>query len=417
MCSSVLSERLQIKKLCVLERDIMLKLKMQHEAAQLFGAKSSTQVFHTVHPGSVTLPVGSSSAHASNIVPDHSTTPAMENGEVLRLASERTIRLQKACQVANVTKEKLKQEIANALANRDTRDSHSEAESQASVTSMFHEKLPTSLSQPGKKRKYDRFTTDKDLSDENNNFQTEEDNMCNDSKDSIVIDDDMPTLQRFDVLDAEEEEDVLICEPPELPRIPQEVDVDRTINFDNLVDNLTCFAGLTRLVDKDHMQRVRLPPSPQLSSTLSAINAQFSADVLDERKKSRSFPQQPKFFNRFTAAGDRVENPRDVSVPFQGATRFPNAFCSLLDESTPTIPTLDGGNVLIPGLDVHNIEGSLAYCLKTLDIIHRTMLFDSQLLESKLQALADVKAMMEESDIPPEFSAKIEFLYKHSLAQ
>ena len=96
---------------------------------------------------------------------------------------------------------------------------------------------------------------------------------------------------------------------------------------------------------------------------------------------------------------------------------MPNAFCSLLADNTPSISEVEQGCVLIPNQEVRNIEGSLGYTLKTMDVIHRSLMFDSQLVESKIQAIEEVKVMMQDSDVPPEFVEKIDLLLKRSVAQ
>ena len=347
MFSSVFSEKKLVKQLRLVERNMMLKRKLQHETAQLFASTSCVQLLKPVIPGAIQLastPSGEFSRHADKVFPDRPITPSLQNNEVLRLASERRHRLETACVVAELTKTKLKEEISKALAKRQSKASttiasqptsegytipkrkpiprrsstvakrppssgeDSDTGSQASLTSMFRHSLPTTVSQP-KRRKYDKFSPEKDISDGNNNSISEEDNMCEDTEnvgvnigenvgdnvnDSVVIDPDMPTLHRFDSLDTDDQdEDVVMFQTPIASSTKQTMDFDRSTNFDNMLYNLSTYSSLEEVVDKDYLQRDRLPVSDEVLSTVTSLNTQFSHDVRDTHKRTRSQPKQP----------------------------------------------------------------------------------------------------------------------------
>ena len=124
------------------------------------------------------------------------------------------------------------------------------------------------------------------------------------------------------------------------------------------------------------MGRIRLPISTQCNASKQHVSDTYKTK-LSQPGGTRSMPDQPVFYNRYAAATDKVLSEAKCDKPFyQGATEVPDAFCLLLQEDTPSLAEIDSGNLKLPIQDVKDVEGSLSYAHRSLDMINRGIQFN-----------------------------------------
>ena len=177
----------------------------------------------------------------------------------------------------------------------------------------------------------------------------------------------------------------------------QQLDMSRSSYYNNLIDDMIETQNINKETDcdTDCLGRIRLPISQQCSASKQHVSDVYKAK-LSKPGGVRSMPDQPIFYNRYAAATDRVLSEAKAEKPFyQGATEVPDEFCLLLKEDTPSLSEIDSGNLKLPIQDVKDVEGSLSYAHKSLDMINRGIQFNETVTANILGMIETMNPILE----------------------
>ena len=167
--------------------------------------------------------------------------------------------------------------------------------------------------------------------------------------------------------------------------------------------------------DTDCMGRIRLPISTQCNGSRQHVSEVYKTK-LSQPGGTRSMPDQPVFFNRYAAATDKVLSESSSDKPFfQGATEVPDEFCLLLKEDTSTLSEIDSGNIKIPIEDIKNVEGSLSYSHRSLDLINRGIQFNETVTANIMGMIETMTPVLQGA--PAQFIDGLEIIKINAAAQ
>ena len=427
------TEKELVQKFKAQEVDMMLRKHIQRQNTQLLDKI-------TVIP---LIPVTSPSTRKRRVKPgkvfsDRPITPTVDNTNALQLLEDERNRLLQASTTAEDTKQKLQQELRKALSRRNTSNPsvstkghstskqrstkrhsspkvstkrhsippvHALPRSSATVSrappspviqevtdSVDNEEIAIDLTQNTKvvidsvihsedneqhespvartrKRKYTKFQAD------SNN------NSCSDEE----------------LDEASVQQRIKVFKPTVSHVHSQQLDMSRSSYYDSLIDDMIESQSIDKTTecDTDCMGRVRLPISQQGSASKQHISDMYKAK-LSKPGGVRSMPDQPIFYNRYATATDRVLSEVNSDKPFyQGATEVPDEFCLLLKEDTPSLAEIDSGNLKLPIQDVKDVEGSLSYAHRSLDMINRGIQFNETVTANILGMIGTMVPVLE----------------------
>ena len=430
------------------EKDLVQKFKAQ-EIDMMYRKHIQRQNTHLLDSKVVVplTPVTSPSAKIRKVKPgkvftDRADTPTIGNTSALQLLEKERSRLLTASTNAEDTKRKLQQQLQKALARRDQKGSSSSSSTKrhsspkqstkrhsspnkstkrhsippiqlprSSATlskappspsvvqgrndSVTNEDIPMDLTQNAKvilstdivhvysedndnqdspvsstrKRKYSKFQ-----SDSNNNS-------CSDE----------------DLDEASVQNRIKVFKSSVSQAHAQQLDMSRSSYYDSLIDDMMETQNIDKATecDTDYMGRIRLPISTQCVGSKQNVSEMYKSK-LSQPGGTRSMPDQPVFYNRYAAATDKVLSESSSDKPFyQGAIEVPDEFCLLLKEDTPSLTEIDSGNLKLPIQDVKNVEGSLSYTHRSLDMINRGIQFNETVTANVLGMIETMTPVLE----------------------
>ena len=219
---------------------------------------------------------------------------------------------------------------------------------------------------PTTKRRYNKFDSNIVPSDDNNNT------LSSDGSEEVTKVEDIPDMSYL----------------PELLHkkvTHQSFSRSRSVHFTQLVNNLAVVGAVDPThITRDHKGEEKLPLSPFMVDRVQKLNTDYNEQVFDNTRIKRPAPTQPVFYSRFATASDNA-NIEDNS-PFYGSD-IPEDFCMMLSEKSAPIKEVIGGQVNLTSNECRNLEGSLSYNRRALDLTCRTEMLDQNLMATDLAYL------------------------------
>ena len=249
-------------------------------------------------------------------------------------------------------------------------------------------KPDTSEGEVVQKRRYSKFQSKAVLGDDNNN-----------------------------TLSSDSSEEVIHSETPDTSYLPellrkkvthQNFSRSRSVHYTQLVSNLVKTCSINpEVITQDHKGEDKIPISHFMEDRIQRLNTDYNEQVFDSTRSKRPAPTQPVFFSRFAVSTDNTNI--EENSPFYGSN-IPEDFCMMLSEKSAPITDVVGGQINLTSNECRNIEGSLSYNRRLLDLTCRTELLDQKLMVTDLKYIEQVKEFLLQHDAPEQLVTNLGYV-------